>query len=242
MAEIFRKEHAQVDYVNIPQATNCTAEFGNLAVINSNGYAIGSLQSDGASLVVGNISGGRCVGIYENTTVNNPGADAAIEAEILPFGFTCPYVILPAVSTATPDHTWNGAVVVIANSQLNVVNLANLSGSYNVIVGRVVRVLEYGVAGGRLLIDTSLAAASAPSGATGITALTDSTGGVNTGTTLAAVTTFTPSVAWNGSSVYPSAADATAIAAAITSLKNSMAVMAKQVNLIIAALASGGLQ
>lgn len=76
-----------------------------------------------------------------------------------------------------------------------------------------------------------------PSGATQAaasqtqTALTDSTGGSAT-TTLAAVTTFTPSVAWNGSSVYPSAADATAIAAAITSLKNSVASIAAELALV----------
>jgi hypothetical protein len=57
------------------------------------------------------------------------------------------------------------------------------------------------------------------------TALTDSTGGAASAT-LAAITTFTPSVAWNGSSVFPSAADATAIAAAITSEKNSIASLA----------------
>lgn len=66
-------------------------------------------------------------------------------------------------------------------------------------------------------------------------ALTDSTGGAASDT-LASVTTFTPSVAWNGSSVYPSAADATAIAAAITSLKNSAASMAAKVNAILTAL------
>lgn len=63
------------------------------------------------------------------------------------------------------------------------------------------------------------------------TALTDSTGG-SVSTTLAAITTFTPSVAWNGSSVYPSAADATAIAAAITSEKNSIASLAAELALI----------
>lgn len=52
--------------------------------------------------------------------------------------------------------------------------------------------------------------------------LTDSTGKSGThDDTLAAVTTFTPSVAWNGSSVYPSAADATAIATAITTLNQN---------------------
>ncbi len=63
------------------------------------------------------------------------------------------------------------------------------------------------------------------------TSLTDSTGGSAT-TTLAAITTFTPSVAWNGSSVYPSAADATAIAAAITSIKNSVASIAAELALV----------
>lgn len=57
--------------------------------------------------------------------------------------------------------------------------------------------------------------------------LTDSTGGSAT-TTLAAITTFTPSVAWDGAAVFPSAADATAIAAAITSLKNTVASLAAQ--------------
>lgn len=52
-------------------------------------------------------------------------------------------------------------------------------------------------------------------------ALTDNGGGTADGT-VELVTTFTPSVAWNGSNVYPSAADATAIAAAITAAKNNM--------------------
>lgn len=67
--------------------------------------------------------------------------------------------------------------------------------------------------------DNTIGAVTPPS------AETDSTGG-SASTTLAAITTFTPSVAWNGSSVYPSAADATAIAAAITSAKNSLASLA----------------
>ena len=48
--------------------------------------------------------------------------------------------------------------------------------------------------------------------------ITDNSGGTNATDTISAVTTFTPTVAWNGSAVYPSAADATAIATAITAL------------------------
>lgn len=75
---------------------------------------------------------------------------------------------------------------------------------------------------------------------TAITSLTDnSTGTANN--TLQAVTTFTPSVAWNGSSVYPSAADATAIAAAITALTNNEADLAAKVNEILVALRTVGI-
>lgn len=96
----------------------------------------------------------------------------------------------------------------------------------------------------------------------GLVTLTDSTGLSGThDDTLAAVTTFTPSVAWNGSSVYPSAADATAIATAITTLnqnasdsaqkiievvadiedcKNNFADIAAKVNAILSALRGAG--
>ena len=57
------------------------------------------------------------------------------------------------------------------------------------------------------------------------TAITDSTGGSST-STLAAITVFAPSVAWNGSSVYPSDADAIAIAAEMTAVKNALASIA----------------
>lgn len=46
---------------------------------------------------------------------------------------------------------------------------------------------------------------------------------------LAAVTTFTPSVAWNGSAVYPSAADATAIGTAITVLNQNASDAAQKI-------------
>lgn len=59
--------------------------------------------------------------------------------------------------------------------------------------------------------------------------LVDNTGGVAS-TTLAAETTFTPSVAWNGSSVYPSAADASAITAFETAAKNAIASLAAELN------------
>jgi hypothetical protein len=71
---------------------------------------------------------------------------------------------------------------------------------------------------------------------TGVTALTDSSGGASADGTIGAVTTFTPSVAWNGSSVYPSAADATAIAAAITALMAAVKELSTKQNEVIAAL------
>lgn len=58
-------------------------------------------------------------------------------------------------------------------------------------------------------------------------ALTDSTGGTPS-TTLALETVFSPSVAWNGSSVFPSAADATALAAINTAQKNAIASLAAE--------------
>lgn len=69
----------------------------------------------------------------------------------------------------------------------------------------------------------------------GITTLTDSTGlSGSHDDTLAAVTTFTPSVAWNGSSVYPSAADATAIGTAITVLNQNASDTAQKVIELVA--------
>lgn len=60
--------------------------------------------------------------------------------------------------------------------------------------------------------------------------LTDNTGGSGShDDTLAAVTTFTPSLAWNGTDVHPSAADATAIGAAITTLNQNQSDAAQKI-------------
>lgn len=62
------------------------------------------------------------------------------------------------------------------------------------------------------------------------TTLTDNTGlSGSHNDTLAAVTTFTPSVAWDGAAVYPSAADATAIGTAITVLNQNASDTAQKV-------------
>lgn len=62
------------------------------------------------------------------------------------------------------------------------------------------------------------------------TTLTDNTGlSGSHNDTLEAVTTFTPSVAWDGAAVFPSAADATAIAAAITALNQNASDTAQKV-------------
>ncbi len=72
--------------------------------------------------------------------------------------------------------------------------------------------------GGGAAADGTIAVVTAP------TALTDSTTGTP-GTTLAAVTN--PDMSdWDGATVFPSAAQATAIGAAVTSLKNSVASLA----------------
>jgi predicted RecA/RadA family phage recombinase len=73
-----------------------------------------------------------------------------------------------------------------------------------------------------------------------VAALTDNSGGAAADGTIGAVTTFTPSVAWNGSSVYPSAADATAIAAAITALMAAVKELSTKVNEIIAGQKTAG--
>lgn len=76
--------------------------------------------------------------------------------------------------------------------------------------------------------DGTIGAVTAP---TAIEAtLTDSTGlSGSHDDTLAAVTTFTPSVAWDGAAVFPSAADATAIATAITTLNQNASDTAQKV-------------
>lgn len=73
-----------------------------------------------------------------------------------------------------------------------------------------------------------------------VAALTDNSGGASADGTIGAVTTFTPSVAWNGSSVYPSAADATAIAAAITALMAAVKELSTKQNAVIASLKTAG--
>lgn len=47
-------------------------------------------------------------------------------------------------------------------------------------------------------------------------------------------------VAWNGSSVYPSAADATAIAAAITALMAAVKELSTKQNAVIASMKTAG--
>lgn len=65
-------------------------------------------------------------------------------------------------------------------------------------------------------------------------ALTDSSGGAAADGTIGAIGTFTPSVAWNGSSVYPSAADATSINTRIVALTDAIKELSAQVNKVIA--------
>lgn len=75
------------------------------------------------------------------------------------------------------------------------------------------------------------------------TDVVDSTGGTPDSSdpyTLAAVTNPTLSD-WDGASVYPSAAQATAINAAITGLKNAVATLAQEQNVIKARLRSAGI-
>lgn len=72
-------------------------------------------------------------------------------------------------------------------------------------------------------------------------ALTDNSGGAAADGTIGAVTTFTPSVAWNGSSVFPSAADATAIATAITALMAAVKELSTKQNEVVAGLKTAGL-
>lgn len=62
-------------------------------------------------------------------------------------------------------------------------------------------------------------------------AITDSSGGVDPGNdTIAAITTFSASVSWDGAAVFPSAADETAIAAAITASMAAIAQLAAKAN------------
>lgn len=96
--------------------------------------------------------------------------------------------------------------------------------------------------GGTLLIEAggTVTGLAAYTQQTAIPDLTDNSGGASADGTIGAVTTFTPSVAWNGSSVYPSAADATAIAAAITALMAAVKELSTKVNAILASLRAGG--
>lgn len=72
------------------------------------------------------------------------------------------------------------------------------------------------------LTDSSGGAASSTLAAgTNTTSLTDNGGGTADGT-VAAQSTFAGSVAWNGSSVYPSAADEAAITAIALAVRNNM--------------------
>ncbi|MEI6358665.1 MAG: capsid cement protein, partial [Verrucomicrobiota bacterium] len=66
--------------------------------------------------------------------------------------------------------------------------------------------------------------------------LTDNSGGAAADGTIGAVTTFTPSLAWNGVDVHPSAADATAIAAAITALMAAVKELSTKQNALLAKL------
>jgi predicted RecA/RadA family phage recombinase len=74
-----------------------------------------------------------------------------------------------------------------------------------------------------------------------VATLVDNSGGAAADGTIGAVTTFTPSVAWNGSSVFPSAADATAIAAAITALMAAVKELSTKQNAVLTSLKGAGL-
>jgi len=71
--------------------------------------------------------------------------------------------------------------------------------------------------------------------------LTDNSGGAAADGTIGAVTGFTPSVAWNGSSVYPSAADATAINAGLIAARDAIKELATKVNALESTLHAAGI-
>lgn len=73
-----------------------------------------------------------------------------------------------------------------------------------------------------------------------VSALTDNSGGASADGTIGSIAAFTPSVAWNGSSVYPSAADATAINTSITATKAAVTELATKINAILTALKAAG--
>ena len=75
---------------------------------------------------------------------------------------------------------------------------------------------------------------------TAIPSLTDNSGGATADDTIAVVTAPTLTD-WNGSSVYPSAAQATAITAAITSLTNAVKELSTKQNSTLAALRAAGI-
>ena len=91
------------------------------------------------------------------------------------------------------------------------------------------------------LIETVRNIAPAISQASVVAAITDNSGGAAADGTIAAVTTFTPSVAWDGAAVFPSAADATAIGAAITALMAAVKELSTKQNAVIAALKTAGI-
>jgi len=107
-------------------------------------------------------------------------------------------------------------------------NTYTLTQSTNTRVGTVYRFISSGVC----IVKFDALKSSALGG---LTALTDSSGGASADGTIGAIGTFTPSVAWNGSSVYPSAADATSINTRIVALTDAIKELSTKVNSIIAA-------
>jgi hypothetical protein len=77
-------------------------------------------------------------------------------------------------------------------------------------------------------------------GAADVVALTDSSTGTSGGNTVGAITTPALS-AWDGATVFPSAADSTAITTAITALKNAVATLAAKQNAILTSLKNEGI-
>ena len=203
-----------------PVAASTTLYEGCLQFINSSGYAVGDTGS-GANLFMG---------ITIAQVDNSAGSNGDLKSETYSSGrFLLTGSGFTQADAGKPVFATDNYTITTTASTASAVRIGTCAEYFSTTQlyvdiepdGKFSRVLSSADQtaltdnSGGSVSDATLAVVTAP------TSLTDNGGGTADGT-VELMTTFTPSVAWDGAAVYPSAADATAIAAAITAIKNNI--------------------
>lgn len=195
----------------LPVAGNVIVYKGS-AVGMSNGYATQLIAGD------------TFKGFAENYKDNTAGADGAVNVDVIYKGIALLSVSSVAVTDeGKPVFARDGNTFVlgqeVTNSRIGTVHRYVSSG---VAMVRFDADNSVDLTGTTLLTDSSGGASNNTMVAiTFPTSLTDNGGGTADGT-VQEITNFTMSVTWNGSSVYPSAADGLLLSNTIVALKNNI--------------------